>query len=627
MKESRFIDQNKEKWQSFEDELQRKRKDPDKLSDLFVQLTDDLSFSRTYYPNRLVRAYLNSVSQKIYLNFYKNKKNYLKGFVNFWKEELPFIVYESRKELGIAFLVFTLATLIGVLSCLKDPAYAQVIVGADYVQMTEANIAKEDPMAVYKNGESLYTSLWIFWNNIRVAFYTFVLGVTAGIGTIFILLKNGTMLGGFQFFFYDKGVFGEFNKSVFVESLITIWQHGTIEILAIIISGGAGLVLAGGLLKPATFPRMQSLQMATKKGLKIMIGVTPFLMVAALIEGFITRLTGAPLAFRLFIIIGSLVLMFGYWVYYPWRKNREGFSNELKASALAFERPMEEKRVKYSLVDIKNLGEIFSDSFRLFTSNLGKFFVFSLIIATLYGFAHLHYAHFDSLYYSGDDFLDLFKNFINELFLSFFSFFKYTDKPIIQALNILMLGILFPLSFWGFDTVFGLKAKLSFANRSLRFAKRFLYGAVASAILYSVFYIASAWAYVLFIALIPIVVMPYVALFYDNKNPAYGIKVLVSRLLSVFLVLAVFFLLFLCFMLISNVGISGLILDFIKMNFTLTGEQMQMFYNFTTAFLGIFTFSFFFPIFIYGFTFVYHSNKEYLEAADLSSRIKSSFDA
>ena len=614
MKESRFIDQNKEKWESFEAELKQKKKDPDKLSDLFVQLTDDLSFSRTYYPNRLVRAYLNSVSQKIYLNFYKNKKNYFKEFLNFWKEDLPYIVYESRKELGIAFLVFGLATLIGVLSCIKDPTYAEVVVGKGYVQMTQQNIDNGDAMAVYKDGESFYTSLWIFWNNIRIAFYTFVFGVTAGIGTLFILLKNGTMLGGFQFFFYDKGVFKE--------SLITVWQHGTIEILSIIIAGGAGLVLAGGLIKPGTFPRMQSLQIATKKGLKIMIGVTPFLMVAALIEGFITRLTDAPLIFRFFIIAASLFIMIGYWIYYPWRKNMEGFSEKTKENALAFERPIEQKIASYSLEDIKSIGNIFADSFRMFSANMGKFFMFSLFIATLYGFAHVYYGAFESIYYEGDDFFQLLANFMSEVFLSFFTFFKFSDKPIIQALNMLMIGSLFPLAFAGFNKVLGLENEISKRKKLWLFVKQFVYGALVSILLYSIFYIDSAWSYLFFILLIPVVIMPFLAMFYQKKNPVYGLKILVSRLGSVLITLIVFFLLFLCFMLIANVGIAGLVLDFIKMNFTFTGNQMQMFTNFTSAFLGIFTFSFFFPIFIYGFSFVFYSNKEYLEAENLIARIK-----
>ena len=74
MKETKFIEQNKEKWSEFETLLQNKSKDPDRLSDLYVQLTDDLSYSKTYYKNRLVRAYLNNISQKVYLSIYKTKK-------------------------------------------------------------------------------------------------------------------------------------------------------------------------------------------------------------------------------------------------------------------------------------------------------------------------------------------------------------------------------------------------------------------------------------------------------------------------------------------------------------------------------------------------------------------------
>ena len=60
MRETSFIKQNKEKWKEFESILEKKDKDPDKLNDLFIQITDDLSYSRTFYPNRSVRVYLNN---------------------------------------------------------------------------------------------------------------------------------------------------------------------------------------------------------------------------------------------------------------------------------------------------------------------------------------------------------------------------------------------------------------------------------------------------------------------------------------------------------------------------------------------------------------------------------------
>ena len=74
MRERKFIEQNKQKWREFERTLESNRKDPDKLSNLFVQITDDLSYSRTFYPNRSVRVYLNNLAQKVFYSIYKNIK-------------------------------------------------------------------------------------------------------------------------------------------------------------------------------------------------------------------------------------------------------------------------------------------------------------------------------------------------------------------------------------------------------------------------------------------------------------------------------------------------------------------------------------------------------------------------
>lgn len=619
MKESRFIHQNKAKWLSFESELKQKKKDPDKLSDLFVELTDDLSFAKTYYPNRLIRGYLNAIAQKIFLNFYKNKKNYWKDFVAFWAEDLPLIVYTARKEFLVAFLVFALATGIGILSCIQDPSYAEIVVGRGYVEMTNQNIANGDAMAVYKDGESFIDFLRIAWNNIRVAFYTFVLGATAGIGTLFILIKNGTMLGGFQFFFFDKGVFAY--------SLVTVWQHGTIEILSIIIAGAAGLTLAKGIIMPGTFPRFQAVQVATNNGLKIMLGLVPFFIVAALIESYITRLTDLPLLIRLGVIIASLMLMFGYWVYLPYRKAKEGFSPQKMQKILGFERPMEEKIESISLQKIKSMGEIFSDTFALFSQNLQRFVVFGIVIAILFGLAHVYYTHTEYNYYSIDrDFIDILMKFLEEVFLSFFSFFKYSNKSIIQVLNAVMLGVLFPLSMQNFRQLKQESATSFSTQENLWFwLKSFAYGAVVSIPLYGVFAFDSAWAYVFFPLLIPLLVFPYMAWLIDEKPiftiVPYALKIWLSKLGSIFLTLVIFFLLFLCFMLIANVGISSIILDFIRMNINFSTKYLAFFEQFTSAFLGIFTFSFFFPMFIYGFALVYFSNKEYTEADYLIKRI------
>src|ERR1700740_2740970 len=106
MKESLFIKQNTQKWNELEKHLQSDQKDPDKLSDLFIQVSDDLSYARTFYPNRSVRLYLNNLVQKVHSSIYKSRRSRWSDIVFFWKEELPKVVWESRKELTISFTVF-----------------------------------------------------------------------------------------------------------------------------------------------------------------------------------------------------------------------------------------------------------------------------------------------------------------------------------------------------------------------------------------------------------------------------------------------------------------------------------------------------------------------------------------
>lgn len=219
----------------------------DKLNELFVQITlNDLLDARTYYPNRSVRLYLNSLAQKIFHNIYRGKGFRKERLVEFWTEDLPRVLWESRLALLLSFSVFVLAFGIGVVSSILNPHFARVVLGDSYVDMTLENIQNGDPMAVYKESRPLGMSVGIAANNLFVALRTAVFGVAASIGTLFMLLYNGIMVGAFQYFFIERGLFWQ--------SFLTIWIHGTLEISAIIIAGGAGLVAGSGLLFPARIP-------------------------------------------------------------------------------------------------------------------------------------------------------------------------------------------------------------------------------------------------------------------------------------------------------------------------------------------------------------------------------------
>jgi len=350
MRETKFIAQNKEKWKEFEQILKGTYKNPDKLKNLFIQITDDLSFSRTFYPNRSVRVYLNGLAQQVFFSIYKSKRVQRSRLVRFWTDELPQLVYEGRRDFRLSFLVFLIAFLIGVLSCANDPEFVRVILGDSYVEMTLENIESGDPMRVYKEMEEFGMTLGITGNNLYVAFLTFVTGALFMLGTLVILVSNAIMVGAFQYFFVEQGLFWE--------SFLTIWIHGTLEISAIIIAGMAGLTMGRGLVFPGTLTRLQSFQQSARRGLKIMVGIVPIIMLAGFFEGYLTRQTEAPDALRALFILLCLGFVLTYFVWYPWYKARKGFRQTIREAKLP---PSRNNQLK--LDTIKSNGAIFSDIF------------------------------------------------------------------------------------------------------------------------------------------------------------------------------------------------------------------------------------------------------------------------
>ncbi len=370
MQETDFILQNKDKWKEFEDVLESTDKDPERLTDLFIETTDDLSFSRTYYPNRSVRVYLNGISQQVYQAIYKNKAREKNIFKKFWTEDLPEAMWHNRKALLWSFILFVGGITVGIMSSIYYPEFARIILGDSYIEMTKANIASGDPMAVYKDSEPVIMFFQIAWNNIKIAFGTFVLGIVFGIGTVYVVFYNAIMVGTFVYFFIERGLFRE--------SFLAIMLHGTLELSMIVVAGCAGFALARGLLFPGTFTRGQALVHSARNGIKILIGVTVLLIYAAIIESFATRYTEMPDLVRAFIILLSAAIVFGYFVYYPRYRYRKGLIPDVSN-----EETPASKMAVIQTNSIKSPGQIFTETFELFATNARKISILSFFAAIL----------------------------------------------------------------------------------------------------------------------------------------------------------------------------------------------------------------------------------------------------
>ena len=311
MREVAFIKQNKEKWLEFEQAIFGKlKKNPDDLASLYIHLVNDLSYAQTYFPKSKTVVYLNHLASQTYQKIYKTKREDTNKLIYFFKTEVPLLVYQYKRYVLYAFLIFGILTAIGAISAKNDDSFVRLILGDAYVNMSLENIKDGNPVAVYKSGSNWGSFIGITFNNLRVGALSYFFGIFLGFGTFYILLNNCIMLGSFQYFFYKEGVFWE--------SVRGIWIHGSMEIFAMIIEAAAGFALGASILFPNTYSRFNSFKIGFKNTFKIFLSTMPFTIIAGFLEGFITRYSiDMPHYLSVFIILSTLSAIGYYYLVYP----------------------------------------------------------------------------------------------------------------------------------------------------------------------------------------------------------------------------------------------------------------------------------------------------------------------
>ena len=312
MREAAFVKQNIRRWQDYEKLLDGDGViAPDKKSEAFIQLTDDLSFAQTQYPESETVRYLNHLCSRIHQQIYKNKKEGRSRFITFWTRELPALMATLRKPMFYSFIIIMVGMGIGIISTLKDDTFVRLILRDGYVNTTLENIRNGNPLGIYGNGDQLDMFFTLTFNNIGVSFLAFAYGLLFSVGTGYILFENGVMLGTFFTLFYQH--------NLLFDSILVVMLHGTLEISAIIIAGGAGLRMGNSFLFPGTYSRLDSFKRGANDGLKVVMGLMPLFIVAGFIESFITRYSSMPVLLKAMIIGSSLFFVVYYFFVYPLR--------------------------------------------------------------------------------------------------------------------------------------------------------------------------------------------------------------------------------------------------------------------------------------------------------------------
>ena len=293
---------------------------PDEMVNAYNDITSDLAFAQTHYPDSPITTYLNDIALGLHRDLYRHKHTTAKQMLRFWTHEIPLAVYDARKAMLLSLAIFILSILVGVVSTLGDPEFPRLILGDGYVEMTEENIRNGAPMAVYSQGPQFGSFLGITLNNIWVSFQVYAYGLLTSFGSGLFLLFNGVMVGSFLTFFFVRGIVAQ--------SFLAIMLHGTLELSAIVIAGGAGITLGNGWLFPGTYGRLESFLRAGRRSVKVLISTIPIFIIAGFIEGYFTRYTDVSDLLRLMVILLSAAFILFYYVILPVRRHRESTAYE-----------------------------------------------------------------------------------------------------------------------------------------------------------------------------------------------------------------------------------------------------------------------------------------------------------
>ncbi|TYS70372.1 stage II sporulation protein M [Sutcliffiella horikoshii] len=283
MNVKQFIKQHRSQWKELEklaSDLHKRKnitgKNLERFHSLYQKAAQHLSYSQTYFPEEEVTSYLNGLVSKAHNLLYKDQITSWKQASDFLGHKFIGLLFEQWKFVMVAMLLFTIGGLGSYFAVLYDPLYLYSILPGDMAQNFDPEkLGDSDGMV-----DAPVMSASILTNNIQVAILAFAGGITFGLLTVYVLIYNGIIVGAIAalFWHYDKTY----------EFWAYIVPHGMIELTAIFIAGGAGLLMGYKLFVPGEYSRGYQLKWNAKRSVQLLLGTIPLFIIAGIIEGFIT---------------------------------------------------------------------------------------------------------------------------------------------------------------------------------------------------------------------------------------------------------------------------------------------------------------------------------------------------
>jgi uncharacterized membrane protein SpoIIM required for sporulation len=321
MPTDRFINERKSAWQRLEELLQLldrltmrrlSRAEVRELGRIYRRTASDLAIARAESRDPRLVNYLNSLVIRAHGRIYRADAQGGRRIRNFFVRDFPTSFRRTWRYTATGFGVFVLFTAIAFAGTWRDPDFSEFAGINPFFR--EVVIKHRTHWWEDLNQANQIGSTQIFTNNIRVTLYAFALGAMLGLGTLYVLAFNGAMFGSIIALTYRAG-FGN-------DLLSFVVGHGVIELSCIFIAGGAGLLIGTALLMPGDLSRADALKSRGMEAIRLIVGCIPLLVIAGIIEGFISP---APINPAIKFGIGAITGMALYsYLLLAGRENEEG---------------------------------------------------------------------------------------------------------------------------------------------------------------------------------------------------------------------------------------------------------------------------------------------------------------
>jgi len=252
-----------------------------------------------FYLGRLVAGAHNLI--------YRERRQTFGEVLRFIAVDVPTEVRRSAAPILLAAAFLFVPAAISFTAVVRDPAVAPTFIPTKMLDRAEQGVERARTHKGYIPDPEVFRPVMasqIIANNVQVTFAAFAFGITAGLGTLLLLMLNGISLG---------GVFGLYQSKGIISLLLAfVAPHGVLELSAICIAGGAGLLIASGLLLPGSMTRRAALAANSRRSMRLIAASTLLLIFAGSLEGMVSPIPTWPLWLKLMVSATTLLALISY---------------------------------------------------------------------------------------------------------------------------------------------------------------------------------------------------------------------------------------------------------------------------------------------------------------------------